>query len=1405
MGITPEREKRRTLTQKRSSYSQGNFHAGLDWGVGSGAGASMGGMGASLGVFVSEEAMKIRDVDLIGPGDELARASRGREGRGRAKELGRNRKFEWVERWIVIKNGTLYICKDREDVHPNRRLGLSSLSEIRGRDHLSSYLADTKATIQSRRRPSASTSHSSFIPPFPFNPSSSSTLANKNQEASNSHKNNNALSDLDSPTQNGPAGNRNKQTKYIICTKFRSGLSHVMATTTTTSQAQDPATAVPTATVTAMRNRTLPSHTNQPYYHSPDRDNIGPSTSLPSLVHHQYHYSKKQAPPLPGPALKQRPSLHRHHSQHVAIAAAAAAVGAISPEPLTSLLPSTELDVLRSSSSPSSPPQLPLSLQNQSSQSSQQQQTPVTPGGTPGISRRRSATVASVVSNTSGGLTPGASSMMHRSPTGDGSRYVSEAELSRFDPVSKGKEHEKERENDDFERCEGIFAPLDDVGRGAVGVNMGEAGTAANSTPKPKLSLSFSESEKVSPIQFSSPPTTGVGIGTNAEAGVEADPGAVSTSPKSNASSSSSYNNMSSPIFAHSSESEWEKDIYGVQGRKKYPYHYGYRPAFRWNKGKGRTKEGKGGAGVGAGAGTGTGGEDDSRPTRDVVREGEREDREVGVNKVKGKEKDKRKGKDSKKREKSKKEKAKDKEKEKEKEGRGTSQLGPDELAHEWIILDLGNLIAYNSILRVLHRHVPPVNSTFKTNFPYTIHAGSDQSVSPLHAAKAAPSSPKKTRKPERKSEPRSESRGYESSASSGGLLSSHDPRSKSPTWNERLGILPYPEWRVNTMKRAQKAALGGVGNAMLFYLFQSNEFGEEEALFQEAEEEREEERTPATEDAALGPLLTSQLESPQKKTEEEKKRKKTKRKSAQSYASTITSTRPNGSDSDTSMFYLDMISSEENSEIEWHGWMLDLSRQAKVQAEQEAVNLTKRPSSVLDNDDLQWDEAERRLALEPSGTVTAVSISSPAGSTSHEAARRMALVPRILSGPSSSVSSQPPSHSGTDHHPLSYYSSTSTPPFTSTPLSSPSSSESLSQRRRMASLSPPRSSQLMRIPGGSAAGPSLYHSTSMYANLMRTDQQHSSTLPPRRPSMPALTADSGGFVMVPTGSSAAAVGSTGGGSTPPAFNYPEYFGGGGGDIWSSSRLSTPGPSSIGGGPSSSSSSIQRRTSSLGLASPSMMGTTTITTITATASASTTGSLGRSSGFFSPTGFWRKEAKEKENEGRGEQGERDKKGRGKGKGKAGEDSENRQQEEPPSRRPRLSLLSSVSPGVSTSASASASGQSQQPSSGSVWLGHGQGHTEPRSPMVKSPTSVSFLRRARSGSSVPSDEDYQSPSHNGSGGGSSSGNAVMIVAAAAAAATAVTTSVAPIAPGATIGGGVSGSGANQRKLERKKRV
>ncbi|KIL66623.1 hypothetical protein M378DRAFT_197430 [Amanita muscaria Koide BX008] len=626
---------------------------------------------------------------------------------------------------------------------------------------------------------------------------------------------------------------------------------------------------------------------------------------------------------------------------------------------------------------------------------------------------------------------------------------------------------------------------------------------------------------------------------------------------------------MPSPLFAHSSESEWEKDIFGQKERKKQPfYHTGYQPAFRWKESSEYDR------------------------AKDVWEE-------VGK-KGKGKERE-----------------------------RGKDPRISSHHQHEWIILDLGGSSAFASMLRVLHRGAPYASSTFKTNYldktendPPKLVVGSSTPTPAATGADDVEYSDSSTRR-----------HGFDYNDQEDALRDDrcpdhkdrHRPPPLTPSHdlsarNERLGVMPYPEWRIKITKRAQRAALGNISNAMLFYLFRSLEFADlsSSSAARARLDGSHKMKKPTTVDRSKSQKSQRSQRSQRLRTASTASTATAASTSAQQQQALKSSPKSSlpSDDIPSSHVELDIgSSSDESSEMEWHGWILDISRQYQVQRQhqhrqesgQEGVPGVGGDGKVageetpipqgsprpvhLELDDSYGYEAMRRKALEPSGTVstttTAVStrdIKRPSSSHHIEQRRPTTKAPR------SSVD-------GLSSLPLFPSSILSSRSVGSPPFSSP---------EPPMSPSPPPPP----LPPASLAAARKRLTSMKTNNIFKSSDPPMHLISRRRPSMPQLSFEHPS-TSSDLGESAASNKrhiATGGrrgvkGSSPPddIFSSPSSAGAG------SSRDGGDGGSTT----SKSSQFIRRRASAAGLITSNLAG-----------------SFGRSANFFG--GLWRKDKDGKE-------------------------------------------------------------------------------------------------------------------------------------------------------------------------------
>ena len=322
-----------------------------------------------------------------------------------------------------------------------------------------------------------------------------------------------------------------------------------------------------------------------------------------------------------------------------------------------------------------------------------------------------------------------------------------------------------------------------------------------------------------------------------------------------------------------------------------------------------------------------------------------------------------------------------------------------------------------------------------------------------------------------------------------------------TPNCRKPFEPLPYPEWRLEVVERAQAAGMGERGRPLDLILFGNR------PSFQMDESKRQKSLKSFDSRSRRSTVTTLSMRKPSHVNDEETIRSDSDKKE--------------GSVNDGSDDIIQVSDSEEEmSEVEWRGWMGDLHRQNRVRAQRDetAVLEAQVSSKARESDDSDDPpinpEAERRKYwrrkkdMEPCGVITSLYTSTALPgfvATSHEHHQQL-------------------------HHQQHLRRQRSSRPATTTTLSSPSSNESLAVHRRgalsfgfspvdisSASTSPPSSlshhghshSQSQSFLGHHRyTGHSpLHHSTSMYAGL-RSDPRLVQEPPPRRPSMPTLTAE---------------------------------------------------------------------------------------------------------------------------------------------------------------------------------------------------------------------------------------------------------------------------------------------------------
>lgn len=455
----------------------------------------------------------------------------------------------------------------------------------------------------------------------------------------------------------------------------------------------------------------------------------------------------------------------------------------------------------------------------------------------------------------------------------------------------------------------------------------------------------------------------------------------------------------------------------------------------------------------------------------------------------------------------------------------------------EWIILDLGNEQAYTSILRIFHRHLSvPSSSSFTPSVPVIPFERPTSPGRPLggHPPFWSSTTLASQKEVDEEISPTTRKRatsdaglasgshrafGQESDADDDGDYFASSPfritksKSRHPTILASLGVgnttnrrgpfepLPYPEWRLEVVERAQAAGMGERGRPLDLILFGNR------PSFQMDESKRQKSLKSYDSRSRRSTVTTLSMRRPSHVNDGETIRSDSDKKE--------------GSVNDGSDDIIQVSDSEEEmSEVEWRGWMGDLHRQNVVRAQRdETAILEAQVSSKAresdDSDDPPINpEAERRKFwrrkkdMEPCGVITSLYTSTALPgfvATSHEHHQQL-------------------------HHQQHLRRQRSSRPATTTTLSSPSSNESLAVHRRgalsfgfspvdisSASTSPPSSlshhghshSQSQTFLGHHryTGHSSLHHSTSMYAGL-RNDPRLVQEPPPRRPSMPTLTAE---------------------------------------------------------------------------------------------------------------------------------------------------------------------------------------------------------------------------------------------------------------------------------------------------------
>ena len=280
-------------------------------------------------------------------------------------------------------------------------------------------------------------------------------------------------------------------------------------------------------------------------------------------------------------------------------------------------------------------------------------------------------------------------------------------------------------------------------------------------------------------------------------------------------------------------------------------------------------------------------------------------------------------------------------------------------------------LLAFNSILRILHRHSPPYLSSSFTHSHAIINSTNTFTKAKLNLRHGSKDPSDTDDDGQYTATPKNPATSDETSHPP--ILGSLAARA-APAQHLAYVALPYPEWRLNLVNQARRAGMREIGRPLDLALHGwGREF--EEAAARERKLQRE-----------LG------------------RKKQSRRKSEQSHVSTIKArgrgvgSDANGSDADddsedgdeqeaVGATHLDS-DSEEESDTEWLAWMTDLPRQFLVQQSQMTVQASpisesfySNPFSPVEGDDeprprTQEEErtfhADRIRDLEPSSTVRA-------------------------------------------------------------------------------------------------------------------------------------------------------------------------------------------------------------------------------------------------------------------------------------------------------------------------------------------------------------------------------------------------------------------------------------------------
>ncbi|KAF8992750.1 hypothetical protein BDQ17DRAFT_194703 [Cyathus striatus] len=195
---------------------------------------------------------------------------------------------------------------------------------------------------------------------------------------------------------------------------------------------------------------------------------------------------------------------------------------------------------------------------------------------------------------------------------------------------------------------------------------------------------------------------------------------------------------------------------------------------------------------------------------------------------------------------------------------------------------------------------------------------------------------------------------------------------------NKIFGALPYPEWRIELVKRAQKAGLGDIGRAVEALRYGASSMRPSHIFLDQLQTARPG-GSSMTEDSDSISGTSALTERPNR--------------SLRSHNTKSAS----DDEHDKASYMLEISDSDdESSEAEWQAWMADLHRQVEVRSrKQHSPSVTSLETSIVPQIDDEIEDKppktleddlllaiNRRRKLEPSGIVITSSPSSPAFSS---------------------------------------------------------------------------------------------------------------------------------------------------------------------------------------------------------------------------------------------------------------------------------------------------------------------------------------------------------------------------------------------------------------------------------------